>query len=103
MYSVQTIDPFFRGILLHPVKWSDFLLHNAQSDTIDFCVCSQCPRTDLSKRTYLDQRLPLHESLSILYRSKITKNQNPPWWVPPYKLLKKRFLLIQKQLYIQYI
>ena len=63
---------------------------------------SQCPRTDLNKRF-----LPRPKTISAWklkpYRSKISKNWNPPWWVPLHRFFKNWFLLIQNQLYSNYI
>ena len=39
----------------------------------------------------------------IPHRSKNSKNWNPPRWVPLHRFLKNWFLLIQKQLYSNYI
>ena len=63
---------------------------------------TQCPRTDLNKRSLPRPKTTTAWKL-IPYRSKITKNWNPPRWVPLHRIFKNRFLLIQKQLYIEYI
>ena len=63
---------------------------------------TQCPSIDLIKRF-----LPRPKSIAawklITNRSKISKNWNPPNWVPLHRFFKNWFLLIQKQLYSNYI
>ena len=44
----------------------------------------------IHKRFY--QRLPQHESLYVLHRSKISKNWNPTHWVQLYRFFKNWFL-----------
>ena len=51
------------------------------------------------KGSYLDQRL----WKLILHKSIISKNWNPPYWVPLHRFFKNWFLLIQKHLYNNYI
>ena len=63
---------------------------------------SQCPRTDLNKR-FLPRPKTITAWKLPLYRSKISKNWNPPRWVPLHRFFKNWFLLIQKQLYNNYI
>ena len=63
---------------------------------------TQCPRTDLNKR-FLPRPKTTTAWNIILHRSKISKDWNPPHWVPLHRFFKNWFLLIQKQLYSNYI
>ena len=63
---------------------------------------SQCPRTDLNKRSLPRPRTTTAWKL-IPHRSKISKNWNPTRWVPLHRFFKNWFLLMRKQLYINYI
>ena len=63
---------------------------------------AQCPRTDLNKR-FLSRPKTITAWKLIPHRSKINKNWNPPHWVPLHRFFKNWFLLIQKQLYSNYI
>ena len=62
----------------------------------------QCPRRGLSKR-FLPRAKITTVWKPIPHRSKISKNWNPPDWVSHYRFFKNWFLLIQKQLYSNYI
>ena len=63
---------------------------------------AQCPRTDLNKRFLPTPKTTTAWKL-IPHRSKFSKNWNLPRWVPLHRFFKNRFLLIQKQLYNNYI
>ena len=63
---------------------------------------AQCPRKDLNKR-FLPRPKTITAWKLIPHRSKISKNWNPPHWVPLHRFFKNRFSLMQKQLYIEYI
>ena len=62
-------------------------------------VVMQCPRTNLNKRFLPRPKITTAWNL-IPHRSKISKNWNPPHWIPLHRFFKNWFLLIQKQLYI---
>ena len=64
---------------------------------------TQCPSTtDLNKRFFPRPNNTTPWQL-ITHRSKISKNWNPPHWVPLYRFFKNWFLLVQKLLYSNYI
>ena len=63
---------------------------------------AQRPRVDLNKR-FLPRPNNTTVWKLIPHRSKISKNWNPPHWVPLHRFFKNWFLLIQKQLYSNYI
>ena len=67
-----------------------------------FSFYTQCPRTDLNKRFLPRPKTTTAWKLTP-HRSKISKNWNPHWWVPLHRFFKNWFLLIQKQLYSNYI
>ena len=59
---------------------------------------AQCPRVDLNIKSLPGPKTTTAWKLTP-YRSKISKNWNPPHWVPLHRFFKNWFLLIQKQLY----
>ena len=61
-------------------------------------IWPQCPRTDLNIRNLPRPKTTTAWKL-IPHRSKISKNWNPPHWVPLHRFFKNWFLLMQKQLY----
>ena len=67
-----------------------------------FVLVTQCPRTGLNKRFLPKPKTTIAWKL-IPHRSKISNNWNPPHWVPLHRFFKNWFLLIQKQLYSNYI
>ena len=72
--------------------WIDFL-------SVTVAIHSQCPRTDLNKRLLPRPKTTTAWKL-IPHRSKISKNWNPP---RVHRFLKNWFLIIQKQLYSNYV
>ena len=67
-----------------------------------FCIVTQCHRADSNKRS-LPRPTTTTAWKLIPQRSKISKNWNPPHWVPLHRFFKNWFLLIQNQLYSNYI
>ena len=63
---------------------------------------TQCPRTKINKR-FLPRAKTTTAWKLIPHRSKISKNWNPPHWDPLHRFFKNWFLLVQKQLYNNYI
>ena len=96
-----------------------YILHTCKNKLIFFrldnSLCSQCKQSNAVKfchtkclRINLDKRfLPRSKTTTawklILHRSKISKNWNPPQLVLLWRFFKNWFLLIQKQLYNNYI
>ena len=76
---------------------SDILKRPQRFETI-----SQCPRPDLDKR-FLPRPKTITAWKLIPHRYKISKNWNPPRWVPLNRFFKNWLLLIQKQLDSNYI
>ena len=66
-----------------------------QTDKVEiFQPSSQRPRTDLNKRSLPRPKTTTAWKL-IPHRSKISKNRNPPRWVPLYRFFKNWFLLMR--------
>ena len=57
-------------------------------------LLSQCLRTDLNK-SFLPRSKTITAWKLIPHRSKISKNWNPPWWVPLHRFFKNWFSLIK--------
>ena len=67
-----------------------------------FKVNSSVLEQILNKRS--SPRAKINTAWKIIpHSSKITKNRNPPHWVPLLTIFKNQFFLIQKQLYNEYI
>ena len=54
---------------------------------MDISNVAQCPRADLNKKLLPRPKTTTAKKL-IPHRSKIGKNQNPPWWVPLNRFFK---------------
>ena len=80
----QFSDPFFGWFHLHLLYFAFIYQLYAHSD--------------LNKR-FLPRAKTTTAWKLIPHRSKISKNWNPPHWVPLHRFFKNWFLLIQKQLY----
>ena len=87
----------FKNIVLYLMQC---LLPNSSSNVLLYL--SQCPRTNLNKRSLTRPKTTTAWKL-IPHRSKISKNWNPPWWVPLHIFFKNLFSLMPKQLYNNYI
>jgi len=92
VYEKQELDKNMSASSKGPQENSTWLLSDH----------SQCPKTDLNKK-YLPRPKTTTAWKLILHRSKISKNWNLPLWVPPHRFFKNWFLLIQQQLYSNYI
>ena len=92
--------PFNLFILFKKISliWYPRLPYSTSTNTYG----AQCPRTDFNKR-FLPRTKTIIAWKLIPHRSKSSKNWNPLWWVPLYRTCKNWFLLIQKQLYSNYI
>ena len=104
---VHTITYNFDNITTTPLrppsfeKWDKLGCKMAAGCTV-VSQNSQCPRTDLNKR-FLPRPKTITAWKHIPHRSRMNENWNPPHWVPLHRFFKNWFLLIQKQLYSNYI
>ena len=112
----RCLDRTKKNLLVSTIRACDVLFHNSLGKTIfrtftqnyasifvkKYTDIAQRPRIDLNKRFLLRPKTTTAWNI-IPHRSKISKNWNPPHWIPLNRFFKNCFLLIQKQHYSNYI
>ena len=99
--SPRTSSSFLKNLYFGP-KYKFFKKEEEVLGLNVLSYRSQCPRIHLNQRS-LPRPTTTTAWKLIPHRSKISKDGNPPQWVPLHRFFKNWFLLIQNQLYNDYV